>query len=220
MDNAERIAVFDVCDTLFSVNTTVGFLRFYSRRTGDAGMSAALDRWTSRSSPAFYLGALTYRLAHWDLARTRLIATLRGHSRDRLVTSADEYAGAELSRRIVEPVHTRLQEHRERGDRVILASSSLDIVIAAIARDLAVEFVASELGFANGKCTGIIVNDLTGRKPAAISALVAPGASLHVYTDNRSDKALLQMANRCTIIVPAGSNSRRWAGEACEYLAI
>ena len=119
-----------------------------------------------------------------------------------------------------EAIGARLQRHRERGDRVILASSSLDIVIAAIARDLGVDWVASELGFNDEKCTGALVNDLTGRKPAAISALTPPGASLHVYSDNRSDKALLRMADQCTIILPEGSGSRRWAGEGCEYLAL
>lgn len=214
------IAVFDVCDTLFSTNTTTGFLRFLANRRKDARISAALERWTSRSSPAFYWGVLTYRIAGWDLARSRLIATLRGHSRGDLNAAADEYVATELSDQMVEPVHARLQRHRERGDRVILASSSLDIVIAAIARDLGVEWVASELGFNDEKCTGALVNDLTGRKPAAISALTPPGASLHVYSDNRSDKALLRMADQCTIILPEGSGSRRWAGEGCEYLAL
>jgi phosphoserine phosphatase len=221
MEEAPRpIAVFDVCDTLFSVNTTLGFLSFYARRTNDPLIWAVLERWTSRSSPSFYLGALTYRLARWDLARTRLIATLRGHSRSELNAAADEYVTGELSRRVVEPVHARLLEHRQRGDRVILASSSLDIVISAIALDLGVEWVASTLGFSHGKCTGLLVNDLTGRKPAAISALAPSRASLHVYTDNRSDKALLRMADRCTIILPAGSSGRQWAGEDCDYLAL
>lgn len=214
------IAVFDVCDTLFSTNTTTGFLRFYARRSGDPRIAAAVRRWTSRSGLTFYLGAFTYRLAGWDLARTRLIAALRGHSRRELEEAAASYVTDELDRQVVEPVHARLRQHVERGDRVILASSSLDVVIGAVARGVGVEWVASELGFEGDKCTGRLKSDLTGRKPEAISGIVPPGASLHVYTDNRSDKALLRMAERCTIILPPGSKAGRWAGEDCEYVAL
>lgn len=220
MTGNQCIAVFDVCDTLFSTNTTTGFLRFHAERTNNRRELRILRRWTSRSSPAFYVGALSYKLAGWDIGRTRVIGTLRGHSRTELKAAAECYARDELNRQIVAPVHDRVEEHLQRGDRVILASSSLDIVVAAIARDLGVEWLASELGFLDDTCTGRLVKDLTGRKPAAVSSIIPAGAHLHVYTDNRSDGALLRMAVRCTIILPAGSRSERWAGEDCEYLAL
>lgn len=219
-DRPRQIAVFDVCDTLFAANTTVGFLRFYAGRINDDTVARGLERWGSRSSPAFYLGALTDRIAGWDLARTRLISSLRGHSRAKLRAAAEEYVTGELMRHIIEPVHVRLREHLGHGDRIILASSSLDVVIAAVARSFGVEWIASELGFAGNQCTGKLLNDLTGRKPAAISAMVGSDAHIHVYTDNRSDQGLLRMAGRCTIILPAGSNIGRWAGEDCEYLSL
>lgn len=216
----QRIAVFDVCDTLFRTNTTVGFVRFLARRSGDAQSLETIRRWTARTSPAFVAGALAYRFAHWDVARGRVIRTLRGYTREELQAAANDYVALELAPQLVEPVHKRLQEHRADGDRVILASSSLDVVISAVARNLGVDWVASELGYAEGRCTGKLVRDLTGRKPAALAPLVGRLASLHVYTDNRSDKALLQMAERCTIILPAGSSGHRWAGEDCDYLAV
>lgn len=216
----QSVAVFDVCDTLFSTNTTTDFLRFYGERTNDRKIQATLKRWSSHRSPVFYFGALACRLLGWDIPRARLIGTMRGHSKADLEAAAAQYASTELARRIVVPVNDRLKEHLQRGDRIILASSSLDVVIEAIARNLGVEWVASEVGFVDGTCTGRLVNDLTGRKQAAISALLPPDASLHVYTDNRSDGALLRMAERCTIILPAGSKGERWAGEACEYLAL
>lgn len=214
------VAVFDVCDTLFRTNTTLGFLRFFAARAGDAAMSEVFRRWTSRSMPGFYAGALAYRLLGWDLARGRLLRLLKSRTVDELQVAANDYAATELASQRVQPVHDRLLEHRKRGDRVILASSSLDVVISAIARRLEVEWVASELGYEHGRCTGKLVRDLTGRKPAALTALLDRSASLHVYTDNRSDKTLLQMAERCTIILPAGPKGRRWAGEDCEYLAV
>jgi phosphoserine phosphatase len=126
----------------------------------------------------------------------------------------------ELAGKLVKPVHERLQEHLRCGDRVLLASSSLDLIIAPVARCLGVEWVASQLEFANDICTGRLATDLTGRKPPALAALLTPGVSLHVYTDNRSDRDLLNLADQRTVIVPRSSKRGRWAGEDCEYLPV
>jgi phosphoserine phosphatase len=213
-------AIFDVCDTLFSTNTTLGFLRFHAERSSDGRMPAALARWASRSSPAFYLGAAAHRLLGWDLARARLLKALKGQPRSTLEEQAGAYVEQELASRMVQPVHERLNQHLERGDRVLLASSSLDLVIAPVAERLGVEWVASTLQFIGGRCTGRLAPDLTGRKARATAALVGPTESVHVYTDNRSDGDLLRLAKRCTIILPPDAPGTRWAGEGCEYLPL
>jgi HAD superfamily phosphoserine phosphatase-like hydrolase len=213
-------AVFDVCDTLFSANTTMDFLRFHGQRSGDAKLSRALKRWTARPSPAFYAGALAFRLLHRDIGRTRVIAALRGSPRGELERAARDYVQDCLAARSVQPVHDRLRQHLARGDRVILASSSLDLVIAPVAKSLGVEtWIASELGFRDGRCTGRLVHDLTGRKSQAIAGMLDASEAIHVYTDNRSDRDLLKLADRRTVILPGGSRRGRWAGEDCEYVA-
>ena len=221
-DPSERkwTAVFDVCDTLFSANTTLDFLRFHAQRSGDVKLNRALERWTARSSPAFYAGALALRLLHRDIGRTRIIAALHGSPRDELERAARDYVRESLSARSVQPVHERLRQHLARGDRVILASSSLDLVIAPVAKSLGVEtWVASELGFRDGRCTGRLVHDLTGRKSQAIAGILEASEAIHVYTDNRSDRDLLALADRRTVILPSGSRRGRWAGKDCEYVA-
>jgi phosphoserine phosphatase len=195
------------------------FLRYFAGRSGDRNINRALERWTARSSPAFYAGALALKLLHWDLGRAQIIAALRGHSREGLEDAALNYVQHCLSGQCVEPVHERLRHHLARGDQVILASSSLDIVIAVLARRLGVElWVASKLEFRDGISTGRLARDLTGRKPHAIAAMLQGSECIHVYTDNRSDRQLLAMADRRTVILPRGSRHSRWAGENCEYI--
>ena len=202
-----ELAVFDVCDTLFHENTTIGFLRFVH------GNSAAYARreWlaVSRLSPAFYAAALSQRLFDWDVARLWLVRSLRGTSRKMLRTAAKDYADHLMSEKRNSPLLDRLEEHRRRSDRIVLVSSSLDIVVAAIAEHLSVEYRASTLGFDDDRCTGRIDRDLTGNKEAAVEALGQRGL-LHVYTDNRSDLGMIRIADRATIVVPRGRSSR-WA---------
>jgi phosphoserine phosphatase len=217
---ARELVVFDVCDTLYSANTTFGFIRHLARTSGDARLAGTLRRWTSRESPIFLLGALAHRLLGADLARRAVIASLAGWTRPSLETAAEAYVSDDLARRMNAPVLDRLDGHRRAGDRILLVSSSLDIVVAQIARSLGVGFEASTLQFRGACCTGRLTRDLTGRKAELVASLRQPGEALHVYTDNRSDAALVASADSRTIIIPSGASKQRWAGADCEYVEL
>lgn len=215
------LVVFDVCDTLYGCNTTVGFLRHYAAAEKSRRIEQALKRWLHRSSPFFYLGAIMHRFAGHDVARKRLIATLAGEPRQRLAAVASDYARQALPDLANAPVHERLDRHRASGERIVLVSSSLDIVVEPIAELLGTEYRASTLEFAAGVCTGRLIRDLTGNKAAVVRDLAGGQAThLTVYTDNRSDRELVAMAEDATIIIPRGAAGDHWAGEACEYLKL
>lgn len=214
------LVVFDVCDTLYSANTTFGFVRHLARTSGEPRIAATLRRWTSRSSPVFLLGALAHRLLGADLARRAVVASLAGRPRGSLEAAARAYVSDDLAHRINAPVLDRLAAHRAAGDRVLLVSSSLDIVVAEIARALGVGFEASTLQFDGERCTGRLARDLTGRKAELVASLRSAGEALHVYTDNRSDSGLLAIADRRTVIIPSGAGKARWAGRDCDYVEL
>jgi HAD superfamily phosphoserine phosphatase-like hydrolase len=213
------VVVFDVCDTLYDANTTLDFVNYYQRGHDKRRIGRTLSRWRSKSSPFFYLGAVAHRLFGWDIARQQIIASLEGEKRDALAAAVSEYVRDVLAARANHVLHERLESHRAAGDRIILLSSSLDLVIGEIATILDVEYRASELGFENGACTGRLLRDLTGNKAAALE-LLEPGAELWVYTDNRSDRYLLDIAARRIIVLPLGRGAERWGGSDCEYISL
>jgi HAD superfamily phosphoserine phosphatase-like hydrolase len=217
------LAIFDVCGTLYDENTTAGFLSYYHSSAEHAWFPRLKRRWASRSSPCFYLGAAASRLVHWDIARERLVASLRGETRASLRGAARRYAAEVLPDRENPVLHERLDEHRRAGDRVVLVSNSLDIVIEAIAQRLEVEFRASRLGFSGEICDGRIVDDLTGRKAQTVRALAAEheGApTLHVFTDNESDRDIVELADRATVVIPKGRSASMWKGQRCETIRL
>ena len=214
------LVIFDVCDTLYDANTTFGFLAFYAERSGNTELKRRMSHWTSLRTVRGFFGAVVLRLFGIDIGRARVIHALRGDTRDALTQSAHDYVGTTLPSKMNRTVHDRLRGHRDSGDRVVLLSSSLDIVIRAIAEILDVEFSASILEFANGYCTGRLQSDLTGRKAPVAASLRRGERILHVYTDNRTDNDLLEIADRRTVIFPAGSRQHRWAGADCEYVEL
>ncbi|UUR08416.1 HAD family hydrolase [Sphingomonas glaciei] len=211
------IAIFDLCDTLYAENTTVGFLRFAAQQ--EPAIAQALKRWLD--NPLFFLiGAVAQRLGR-DLARERLVASLKGLPRDRIEQLASGYAETLADRRSNPSVLQRLEEHRGRGDRVAIVSSSLAPVVEAIAGRLGVEGRGSTLGFtAAEQCTGRITDDLTGAKPRIAAQLRASGERMIVYSDNRTDEALLRSADEGFVILPAAGKESRWAGDDVSYIQL
>lgn len=118
-------------------------------------------------------------------------------------------------------LHDRLAAHRAAADRVVLVSSSLEPVVNSIADLLETEYRASTLEFAGDICTGRLLDDLTGNKAAVVQELLAHEPTrLKVYTDNRSDRGLVAMADEATIVIPRGADDKQWAGAQCEYLKL
>lgn len=218
---APALAIFDVCDTLYAANTTVAYLEHLARRGGHPAVARSIDRWTSRRSPLFLAGAVAHRLLGRDLARERLIASLHGEPRDTLQAAARDFAANVLPALANAPLIERLEAHRSVGDRVMLLSSSLDIVIAPIATWLGAEFAASTLGFRDGRCTGKLERDLTGNKGNIVRDMTRDVPSrLIVYTDNRTDLALVRLADRATIVIPRGRRDDRWGGDDADYIRL
>ena len=211
------LIVFDLCDTLYAANTTRGFLQHLGRSRPK--VAKVLKRWTSRSSPGFWLGAIAHRLGR-DLARKRMVGALAGLDRAELADAADGYVAADLAGRANAPLHEALARHRAAGDRIFILTNSLDPVVQAVAEHLGVEGRGSLLEWNGDRCTGRIRDDLTGRKGRLAAAMRQAGERLVVYTDNRTDRDLVDLADEATIVLPHGRPAERWAGDGCRYVQL
>ena len=209
------MAVFDLCDTLCRRNTTVDFLETLGR--ADPRVKRAVRRWKG-PGPLFLVGALLHRLGR-DLARERMVASLAGWDSGELSNAADTYAQDLMAKHANKTVVERLQTHQANSDRVVIMSSSIAPVVEAVGRLLGVEAYGSTLEFDSHRgCTGRILSDLTGRKAELAASLREGGETLIVYTDNRTDRDLLAIADVPVVILPAGRGDSHWAGEDCTYV--
>lgn len=214
-----RIAIFDVCGTLYRENTTRGFLTHFHRSHATRSYARTEWMWTSTFSPVFYFGAIAYRWLGRDLAREMLLRSLAGVPRARVEQAARDYVASVLPAKRIEPLHAKLRDHCEAGDRVVLVSNSIDVVIEQIAHALGVEWRASQIGFEGHTCTGRLRTDLTGRKSVELARLDPDREStLLVYTDNRSDMDLVHEADFATIILPPNGNKSAWRTDRIEFL--
>lgn len=217
--SAKACVVFDVCNTLYRENTTFEFVRFYNRNRYTWRLFGAAVSW--RISPLFWVLAVIYKVTGIDLPRRAIIASLANESEAALRREARYYVRNRLSAQSISMVHECLNHHRKRGDRIVLISNSVDIVIEAIAATFDVEWRASVVSFKRGLCTGRLETDLTGEKLHVAHELLSGYLNpprLIVYTDNLSDRALVEAADEAFVIIPSDGNTTAWKGTSAKFI--
>ncbi|MCL6261247.1 haloacid dehalogenase-like hydrolase [Aquiflexum sp. TKW24L] len=195
-----KVYVFDVCGTLFHSNTTYDFLLFYFKRTNS--VKFFLCRLVL-STPTKAIVVLLSKLGFKPDLRGFLISQLKGESIEQLEKYADRFVKEFLETRKVEFTHNLLMDAKRKGNQLILASGSIDIVVKAISRHLSIKdfFSANLKEDGKGKLTGQIHHDPKGKKESMIfeNTLIDP-SSLVVVTDNFDDISLIGLSGQAYII--------------------
>jgi phosphoserine phosphatase len=206
--NAEaggKLAVFDVCGTLYRSNTTYDFIDYYLK-------SGPLYRWALfrilRSSLLIPLRAtLEYSLGK-DIFRILAVRMLRGCTEQDVCRGASRLVREILSRRQKASVLSLMTTLQSEGYTVALASASLSFVVKEIAAVLNVShYVACSLESQNGILTGRFLADIRGQKERMISIIFPQWSDLVVVTDNQEDANLILLASRAWIIC---DRRKRW----------
>ncbi len=222
-----QAAVFDLDGTLTRQDMFRAFLRAALRAHGPG------RPWRVAGLPL-----LAARLAAGGAGRGEVKAALcavvlGGRSRVTLERLAEDFSATALATQVKPAALAAIAAHRARGDVLLLASASLDLYVAPIARGLGFHgFVATRLAWtAEGRVDGRLDGpNLKGAaKLAAVHAwLVARGPGLPppiiAYSDHESDAPLLEAARRAVAVDPTPALARlaaargwpveRWQDEA------
>lgn len=208
--------IVDVCGTLVRDDTTLGLLEWHFRRVRGWRLWG-LRLLASRRSPLRLAVAVAERISGQHLLKHLLVRWLKGDRPEDLAASAHGYASWLLTERRIRAVRNAMQGH---AGPLVLASASLEPVVAALAKGLDARFVASTLEVSDGRYTGRYNKDLTGKKPQALRSLLgmdAFGESM-VISDNLTDRGLLESAGVAYVVLHKPSHRVRWAGLEAEYL--
>lgn len=216
------VHIFDVCGTLFRQDTTLGLLRWHAWRRRKYLAYSLLALLLSSRSPLFWTLKMLEKLSGRHLAKHVGLATLAGESIGEVHYSAHQYVTSLLAHDSIEPIHQLLSRAREDG-QVVLASASMNPVIEALCQCLALEGVSSILEVKQGRCTGRLALDLSGRKIEALQERFGKDVlqrESSCYTDNLSDKGLLAACKYRTVVLHGKHRRQRWDFEDATYIVL
>jgi phosphoserine phosphatase len=126
-----------------------------------------------------------------------------------------------LPTRVNARLHEMLNRHLNSGDQAILISNSLDVVVEPIAQSLGISGFASPVAFENDVCLGRLNRDIKGRKHEILSHfLEGRRPCVIVYTDNLTDRQLLEMADERHVVIPQRRSKRRWGNIDAKFIEL
>ena len=225
MTNNSNATLFitDVCGTLVYDDTTLGLLRVhFSQQPERQWRLPILRALTAHFSP-FRLGiAVIERLTGKHVLKHLLVRMMVNDTVSSLELNAEVYAQWLLDNRKVPAVWDVITP-AIKDKRIILASASLQPIVSALAKQLGVRSVASELESNDGVLTGRYRSDLTGLKIQALSNLIGIDlidSSYDAISDNLTDRELLSGARRAYVVLHKASYKERWAGLNATYIGL
>lgn len=145
------LVIFDVDHTITRSST--------GRRLVECGRRAGLFSFRNLVVLPYYY--LRYRMGKIDINElVRQFAKLEGHSETDLVDLAQGCYDLHVRGDIMREARDLVRRHQEAGDTVVFATSSLDIIVYPLARELGVTHVAcTKIEFRDGMATGRLVGE-------------------------------------------------------------
>ncbi|XKM13830.1 hypothetical protein RCS94_01315 [Orbaceae bacterium ac157xtp] len=181
--------IFDICGTLYDTNTTFSFCE---------NQSSVYRKWILKLSKTIFGKALNKVLVKcfsYDFIRNIHIKTLSNLTLIQLDNAADSFVENYLNKKKITDVHNILKSFD--SNDIILVSATIEPIAKAIAKKLGcLKYIATTLMYDNGKCTGVIKDDLLGNKQDYFKDKTID----LVVTDNKSDVELCKLAKESIIV--------------------
>lgn len=188
-----KIAVFDVCGTLYDSNTTFDFLDDYFKND----KKYKLFRKFSKSLPGKLFNYPFYRFFKYDIVRIIATGFLKGSNEDELNLATKIFVYEQLESKIKKDIYKLLLEYKEKGFTIVLMSGSYSMIIEHVSDYVdANNLFASELEVIEGKYTGKYSSDQLFNKKEVLLEKYPNITELIVVSDNRTDYELMKEADK------------------------
>lgn len=172
----------------------------------------AFNLLTKKWSPFFLALVILGRINGMDYNRKLALKFFSGFNEQQIAKESEVFYTDFLLQRKNEEIFKLLDQFRK-GDKLILASSSILPVVQVIANANDFDdFIASTLESKNGIYTGTLSLDVTGAKQLFVRKMMDEEGinKLIVITDNKSDKALVKMSNESYVVIKKERDKIFW----------
>lgn len=195
--NVRAVAIFDLDGTLTTRSTFLPYLIWWGLRN---------RRFSALCLLPFRLAAYVAGLVKDSVLKEQLMVSfLGGVSQEQLKKHTEWFCKSWLPRHVHPVGMEHLEQHRRRGDRIILLSASPDIYVTAVGDALGIhEIICTQVTLQNGNCVGTIrgENCKGPAKLTRITELLGDNSSAEsfAYGDSRHDLPILSWATEGRLI--------------------
>ncbi len=207
----QNIIVSDICDTLYYSNTTFDFIKYCITTKKIKTKSWLFRSVISKKNPLFWIAAIFQKAVKIDIPKKIAVSLLKGFKTTEVDQFAINFYHEFLEPRKIIEVHDLMNTFDK--EDLVLASSTIEPVARVIAKNLQIPaFVATSLGIKNGRYTGKITREISGRKIQALTDHykgVLPKISCAI-SDNYTDMPLIKMATAKYAVCYSNKDQYYW----------
>lgn len=193
-------AFFDMDRTVLTIDTAMSWMRFLRQR-GEIGR-AELAR-------AVWWSAL-YKVALLDLETlaARLVSEMEGDSEEEMLAKCEIWHRDHVDGTVAVAARRAIERHRERGDEVVLLTSSTQYATEPVARALGIEHVlCSRLEVDRGRFTGKLATLCYGTHKVRHAEALARERGFDLdhswfYSDSYTDLPMLSRVGVAVVVNP------------------
>lgn len=214
LNNKEKIALFDFCETLVSFQTADEYVNYTRCHYGNIKMKF----WFLLHSLAAWfqiISLLDYFSSKTSINKKIIAKQLTNESFGKLDKAAREFYQNQIRPNLINAVITELVRLKNEGYRVMLVSGGYDIYLKYFANEYGIkeeDIIATKLRFIKGKCTGTFEGKdcLFEEKIVRLNRLFPNKEYFYfqAYSDSESDIPMLDWANQG--IVVRKKKSKKW----------
>ncbi len=196
-----KLLIFDLDYTLVSVNTSYCYLKALYRKK-ILPMSLLVKGFFIRL--AYYITPMSLERLHYLVFDTML----KGFSLDTLEKNVDELLNELVPRYIYQPAYQELKNGKERGDYIVIFSSSPDFLVSRFANYFGADFWDSTVyGVDKDRSLCKIAKLVVGTEKERFllelqKKLEIPREDVSVYSDSHDDIPILMQAGEAVAVNP------------------
>lgn len=187
-----NIALFDFDGTITNADMYTKFLHFSGAKRRALLAKIVL--------PPFFM---LYKAGVISAPKMRTIASFlafSGRNIDEVMAAGENYAADVVPNFLREVALSKLNWHKNNGDKIVIVSASLDVYLKPWCAQNGFDLVCSELEVNRGKFSGRYVNGdcSCANKPKLIRSKFELGqyGQIYAYGDTKEDLAMLSLADK------------------------
>ncbi len=202
-----KIAVFDVCDTIYKVNTTFSFLDHFCANN----RKYLFFRKITRLFPIKVFNYFFYKIFKKDIIRFFGTSFLRGKEVEEVQKYSHIFVHTDLVQEIKDSTVAMLNQYKDQGYQIVLMSGSYTFIIEEVAKYFEVDhFYASKLNTVDKFYTGKYDEDILLSKYELLQNEFKKIDELVVVSDNKSDLELMQAADQSFAVCNKENDIKFW----------
>jgi HAD superfamily hydrolase (TIGR01490 family) len=195
-----RAAFFDMDRTVLRIDTGMSWMKFLRRRGELSALGMGKALWWS----------LLYKAAVLDMETLaeRLVADLAGDSEEEMIEKCRVWYRQDVAHQISPRAARAIDEHRSRGDLLVLLTGSTQFAAEVVGRSLGIEHtLCTRLEVDQGRFTGRLAKLCFGEHKVRLAEAFARQSGIDLagsafYSDSYNDLPMLQRVGEAVAVNP------------------